>query len=42
MGYCALINLSISSEDMRHLYLLTGRLLCLVTDNVSERQSEPV
>ena len=31
MSYCALINLSISSEDIRHLYLLTGWLLCLVT-----------
>ncbi len=30
MSYFALTNLFISSEDIRHLYLLTGWLLCLV------------
>ena len=31
MSYYTLTNLFISSEDFRHLYLLTGWLLCLVT-----------
>jgi hypothetical protein len=31
MSYYALNNLFISSEDIRHLYLFTGWLLCLVT-----------
>ena len=31
MIYYALTNLFISSEDIRHLYLLTGWMLCLVT-----------
>ena len=31
MIYYALTNLFISSEDIRHLYLLTGWVLCLIT-----------
>ena len=31
MIYYALTNLFISSEDIRHLYLLTGWMLCLIT-----------
>jgi len=37
MSYYALTNLFISSEDIRHLYLLTGWLLCLLT---SERRND--
>jgi hypothetical protein len=40
MGFCALTSLFISSEDFRHLYLLTGWLLCLITHNTSEQQPE--
>jgi hypothetical protein len=42
MGYYALTNLFISSEDFRHLYLLTGWLLCLVTHDAPEQQPAPL
>jgi hypothetical protein len=38
MGYYALTNLFIASEDIRHLYLLTGWLLCLVIPTRINRQ----